>query len=202
LSQNFNKNYFGEGILIVFSVLFALFIDKTFENFKTRQEKKIALESIIKEIERNQNILNSWLKNHNTITNRISDSIENNADSLKLKLTEDDFFNLMVFTNNKPLINDLLTNTAWESAKTTGIISEFEYDTIQQLTQLYDIQVILVDRTIMKIIDLFHDKKTHDLNDLDKTLILLRLRFWELTGQERSMSYLYKKALESLSGNN
>lgn len=39
------KKYLYEGLLIVFSVLFALFINKAFDHYKTNSKKKVAIES-------------------------------------------------------------------------------------------------------------------------------------------------------------
>ena len=192
------KKYLGEGLLIVFSVLFALFISKAFEDYKTNQKENIAKESITKELYRNQVILNKWKEKHLAIRNRISSMIENQEDSLNVELKKYDYFNLMVLTNNESLIDALLSNTAWESAKTTGIISEFDYETIQKLTNVYDVQEILTERTIMKIMDFLYNTETHNLENLDKSLVQFHLRFWELTGQEESMIFLYKEAINEL----
>ncbi len=192
------KKYLGEGLLIVFSVLFALFISKAFEDYKTNQKENIAKESITKELYRNQAILNKWKEKHLAIGNRISCMIENQEDSLNVELKKYDYFNLMVLTNNESLINDLLSNTAWESAKTTGIISEFDYETIQKLTRVYDVQEMLTERTIMKILDFLYDNETHNMENLDKTLIQFHLRFRQLTGQEVTMIFLYKEAINEL----
>lgn len=48
------KRLFAEGILIVFSVLFALFINQMAEDYQTDQRRKIALSSVQKELEQNQ----------------------------------------------------------------------------------------------------------------------------------------------------
>ncbi len=54
------KKYLADSILIVFSVLFALFINKVYDDHKTEQRKLIALESIQKELTRNNAILTEW----------------------------------------------------------------------------------------------------------------------------------------------
>jgi len=192
------KKYLGEGLLIVFSVLFALFISKAFEDYKTNQKENIAKESITKELYRNQVILNKWKEKHLAIRDRISSMIENQEDNLNVELKKHDYFNLMVLTNNEPLINAILSNTAWESAKTTGIISEFDYEMIQELTFVYDVQEMLTERTIMKILDYLDDTETHNMENLDKTLVQFYLRFQNLTGQEEAMSVLYKEAINEL----
>lgn len=192
------KKYLKEGLLIVFSVLFALFINKAFENHQIQQKKSIARESMLKELRRNEAILNNWKGKHLEIRQRIASILEGENDSLRNELQQYDFLNLGVLTNNQSLIDAILTQTAWETAKTTGIITEFDYESIQRLTQVYTMQEVLTDRTVAKILDYYFATESHDLNNLDKTLVQLQLRFWELTGQEELMTELYSKAIEQL----
>ena len=58
------RDYFLEGFLIVFSVLFALFIENYVENIKTQKQKKLALDRIKMEVERNSKILSEWITLH------------------------------------------------------------------------------------------------------------------------------------------
>ncbi len=192
------KKYLGEGLLIVFSVLFALFINQSFDDYRTHQKKTIAQESILKELRANQAILANWQVKHTAIKQRLTSVIEGEADSLKTELQQYDYLNLGVLTNNEVLIDAVLTNTAWEPARATGIITEFDFETIQQLTLVYDLQAILLDRTTIQILDYLFAAESNDINNLDRTLVQLQLRLRELTGQEISLSGLYKEAIEVL----
>lgn len=189
------KKYIAEGLLIVFSVLFALLINKLFEDYKTNKQKTIALRSIQKELHRNAAILENWKAQHIAIRNRITGVINGKNDSLKTELVKYDFLNIGVLTNDKSLIDAILTDTAWESAKSTGIISEFDFETTQKLTQVYDMQEVLADRTIAKILDYYFDVNAHNMENIHRILIQFQLRFWELTGQEELMTTLYKEAI-------
>ncbi|EDP69588.1 hypothetical protein FBALC1_05368 [Flavobacteriales bacterium ALC-1] len=192
------KKYIAEGILIVFSVLFALFINKLFDDYKTNVKKTIAIESIQKELYKNSEIIANWKEKHIKIRNRITQIVEGKNDSLKTELLKYDFLNLGVLTNNQSLIDDILTNTAWESAKTTGIISEFNFETTQKLTHVYSMQEVLTERTITKILDYYFDTDAHNMEDIDQILVQFQLRFWELTGQEELMVNLYKEAFDEV----
>lgn len=190
------KKYLAEGFLIVFSVLFALFINKLFDDYKTAQRKAVALEGIEQELQRNASVLKGWQTRHEAIREKIEGMVEGRQDSLKAALFAGRFMDLGILTENQALIDDILTSTAWEAAKTTGIISEFAFDTIQKLTLVYTMQDIITDKTLGKILDLYFDRSAHDVQDIDPTLIQFHLRFQELTGQERLLVYLYKDALE------
>jgi hypothetical protein len=189
------KKYLAEGVLIVFSVLFALFINKLFDDYKTNESKTIAIESIRKELHRNAGILKNWKEQHIEVRNRITDILEGQNDSLKTELLKYEFLNLGVLTNNKSLIDAILTSTAWESAKSTGIISEFDFETTQKLTHVYSMQELITEVTIAKIIDYYFEASTHKMENIDRVLVQFQLRFWELTGQEELMIDLYKQAI-------
>ena len=192
------KKLIAEGLLIVFSVLFALLIDKLFDDYKTVQKKSIAIESIHKELSQNAVILDEWRQHHLKIRDRVSEMAQGRNDSLKNELLKYDFFNLAVLTDNQSLIDAILTDTAWESAKSTGIISEFEFETTQSLTQVYSMQKELTQNTMAKILDYYFDSSAHDMEQLDQILIQFQLRFWELTGQEILLTELYKTAILQL----
>ena len=192
------KKYFAESSLIVFSVLFALFINKLFDDYKTNEKKTTALESIEKELSGNSAILSDWKEHHIKIRTQITEIVEGRNDSIKTELLKYKFLNIGVLTNNKSLIDDILTNTAWESAKSTGIISEFDFETIQKLTHVYSMQEVLTENSLAIITDFYFDTNTHNMENIDQTLILLQLRFWELTGQEGLITNLYNEAISQL----
>ena len=193
--MNSVKKYIGEGLLIVFSVLFALFINKVFDDYKTNNKKTIAIESIRKELELNLSILDDWKEHHLKIRNRITEILDGRNDSLKTELLKYEYLNLGVLTNNESLIDAILTSTAWESAQSTGIISEFDFETTQKLTHVYSMQEELSQRTIAKILDYYFDANAHSMENIDQILMQFQLRFWELTGQENLLEVLYKDAI-------
>ena len=192
------KKYFGESILIIFSVLFALFIDQQVVNWQIAKKKRVALESIRQELYRNQAIVSTWKAKHIAIRDRIGSVLDGENDSLKVALQAEKYLNLYLLTNNESLIDALLTDTAWESAQSTGIVSEFDFETTQKLTHVYSMQDIMLDKTLMKITDYYFDSSSHDMDKLEQILIQFQLRFWELTGQELLMEDLYSKAIEHL----
>lgn len=193
------KAYVVEGAMIVFSVLFALFINNSFENYKQRQDKNIATTSILNELHRNKAILSDWRQHHGTVLANISGVLSEQNDTLRSKLLAFDHFNFGVLTNNAPLIDAVLTNTAWETTKTTGIITEFDFSTIQTLTYAYTMQSVLDERTITNILDYYFQETAHDMTKVDQTLIQLQLRFAELVNQEDLVISMYDNAIKELS---
>ncbi|HAW78246.1 MAG TPA: hypothetical protein DCX27_00015, partial [Balneola sp.] len=155
-------------------------------------------ESIEQELLRNQSILKNWKEKHIAIRDRISSILEGESDSLKMELLKFNYLNLGILTDNESLIDAILIDTAWESARSTGIVSEFDFETTQKLTLVYSMQDVLTDRTIAKILDYYFDTNSHDMKNLERILVQFQLRFWELTGQEELMMTVYQDALEQL----
>lgn len=186
-----------EGFLIVFSVLFALFIENYVGNLKIRQNKQLGLERIKMELERNDKILSDWINLHQKISDRLAKS-SRGSDSLKNALLKHNSFNFGVLTDNKQIVNTILTNTAWETAKSTGLISEFDFELIEHLTQVYSLQSTVVNTTLQKIIQVYFDENSHDMNRLDITLKPLDILFHELVGQEKLLASVYTSTIKNL----
>lgn len=92
----------------------------------------------------------------------------------------------------------MLSNTAWETAKSTGIIAEFDFETTQKLTEVYSIQNIVMDKTVDKIIEYIFNRESQNIENIDGVLSQYHLRFRELNGQEKTLRALYKDALSKL----
>ena len=192
------KRYFGESLLIIFSVLFALFINRLSADYQMNKKRKIALQSITQELYQNETIIQKWKEKHIIIRNNLTDILSGKNDSLRSELEKYQFLNLGTLTNNESLIDAILTSTAWESAKSTGIVSEFDFETTQKLTHVYSMQKVLTDRTLANILDYYFNTDSHDMENLEKILIQFQLRFWELTGQEELMESLFREAIEHI----
>lgn len=192
------KKYLADGLLIVFSVLFALFINKLAENYQTSQERDVALSNIKQELELNHKAIQAWHSHHQQIQNRITAMLQGRNDSLISELKKYKTFNLGVLTQDKTLVESILSNTAWETAKSTGIISEFDFELIQRLTATYELQETLTEKTLSGIVQLLFDQEFQDLSQLETNLVQLKLRFGELVGQEWFLKNLYKDTIGAI----
>lgn len=131
------KKYIGEGILIVFSVLFALFINRIAENRDLEKRKQTALTSIRQERYRNSGIMQSWRDQHSQIQAKLDSLLAGQKDSLLQLLAQQDYLDLGLLTDQQSLVAAVLSDTAWESAKSTTLVSEFDVKTIERLTSVY-----------------------------------------------------------------
>ncbi|UII24083.1 hypothetical protein [Fulvivirga ligni] len=190
------KKYLGEGLLIVFSVLFALFINSLAQKYQTSQKVKVAKESLLKEMEQNQVIMTQWKEKHSKILKHIDEIIKN--DSLQEELIKDHFLDIGALTGQENLISSLVTSTAWETAQATQILSELDFDTTQELTYVYELQNSIINSTLPDLVDIYFQRETHRKESLLPTLIQFKLHFNEIVGQETLLVTLYPGAIEKL----
>lgn len=182
-----------EGGLIVFSVLFALFIDRIAEDAKTGRQKKAALARIHDELQRNDTLLGELIQLHDVVIKNLNAAVANGSDTIRRRIARDGYLDYRLLANGRSLFPRYPSGTAWEAAKSTTIIAEFDYLTIEACAAVYTAQDVIVNRTLVKIADeLFEIDNTQP----DKKLIKLRLEFEEILAQEKTLKYIMKNALE------
>lgn len=184
------KRLGAEGVLIVFSVLFALLIGQLVESNKVKRQKAQAIDHIYLELSNNQLILKRWVQKHRKIAENLNRMVANKRDSLRLMLMENGQLDYGIITNQEALIDALLADTAWEAAKSTRIIAEFDFETVQAFTRIYNLQTIIVQRSVQKFSDIYFDRASQDPENLQTTLVQLQLVMGEIVGQEQTLLYL------------
>lgn len=189
-----------ESFLIVFSVLFALFVNRCAEDQRTEERKKIALGRIQEELRGNQELITNVLVIHKKALSNLQRAAADSDDSLRLYLSarryvDADFFALFVggkgsFYPRAP------SNTSWNAAKSTGVITEFDYLIVDLLTAAYDTQEVFQESTVSSITDLMFSPISD--NELDM-IMALSTRIQELISQEENTLTYIKEALHVLS---
>ncbi len=191
------KKYLGEGLLIVFSVLFALFINKTYEDVRTNSYKNNALEQIKMELIGNQEVLREWMEGHGVILENLNNLIENKKDSVQRVVESQGYLPMRMILNNKSIVKRPLLNSAWTSAQSIGITSEFDFKTLQYIHTTYELQELIMGTSIVIIAERIY-LKSSDLENVNGFLIELKSRFENLRGQEKSLEYLYGETIKML----
>jgi hypothetical protein len=193
------KKLLLECTLIVFSVLLALFINRTAENSKTRNQKREALERIHKEVSRNYAVTKEWQARHQLYLDRIIKIVSNKNDSLRQRLLRKNYLDIDLITDGRGMASSMMTSTAWDAAKSTQIISEFEYTTVENITQLYLSQAITLDVFNRMMGLLFEKSVYHNEQEFGELMLKLQLYMGELLVQERGLNEEhYKNALNAL----
>lgn len=192
------KKYLAESGMIVFSVLFALMINSLVENRATNKKKEAAIASLSKEINNNRATIERWREKHSSMYTRLSEVAFGKNDSLMQELKKQPMLNMGVLFENANLIDYLLQSTAWETVKETDLLNEFEFETVKSLSEAYDLQNLISDVTVQRIIDNFYLMETLKTENIEVTLIQISMMMSELVGQENIMPMLFDKAIDEL----
>ena len=191
------RKYAIEAFLIVFSVLLALLLNKAFESHKINQQERIARESLVRELTHNLRATEEILQLHKTIVMRI-DSLSKTTHNDLNQLFTNRGLDFAKLTGGELLMKELLTSTGWETARSTGIISEFDYSEVETLTNVYALQDVVMNKTLANIIELLFRTETHEPERIRTTLLQLGLHFNELVGQENILVGYYRNTLSRL----
>lgn len=192
------KKYLAESALIVFSVLFALFINQLAQNYALEERKQVALTSIKEELRSNLEIVSKWNEDHSRAFEKVEKLSAGENNSLKENLYADGHIQVFELTDDKPIVSSIPTNTAWETARTTGIVSELDFSAIKSLTTTYGAQSFIVDHTMVELRRFLLSDEANDEKRVERNIVQLKLRFGELVVQESALISLYERALKDL----
>lgn len=182
-----------ESLLIVFSVLLALFLNEAWNRRSERAATEEQLGSIRLELADNQRILADWLERHEAIAANMAALRETEPDE---PLVVDGKLDIgRVF--GRSLADTMVRDTAWETAKTTGLVRHFDLRCANLLTDLYGLQEV-IERQIWKIAGMLQEREAHEAEHLPQTLALLEVSMQELQGQEHLLASAYREALSQL----
>lgn len=187
-----------EGLLIVFSVLFALYINRLSEQSKVDTRKEIAITRIQKELSSNKKIIEDWKVKHAAVKERLINIVADPNDSLRLEILASPNLDLGKLTEGNNLVDAVLMDVAWETAKSTGIIEDMDYELVEKFTHAYSLQNHFYDKTLMKILDIYFSKDAHNKAYFDAVMFQFQIHFIELVGQEHLLSLLYDTALNKI----
>ncbi len=181
--------------MIVFSVLFALFIDRAAEKARMGRQKRVALERIRNELMANHNLLANVIVLHKRIASNINRVLGNKRDPLRVPLLQKGYIDFLLLSDNKSIYPRLPTRISWEAALSTGIIAEFDYPVVEALTDVYSSQEFITGQTFQKIFDDLYDVEAADPK---RKLLKLKLEFEELVAQEETLRKRISKSLGTM----
>src|SRR5688572_26243372 len=133
--EEVNKLLLESG-LIIFSVLFALFIDRLAENHKTEQQKNVALERIRNELTSNLALVKAVLPVHEQILRKLTQAVSTPDDTFRLQLLRKGYLDFSLLAEGHSIYPRLPTNSSWEAAQATGIMAELDYRTVEACTEV------------------------------------------------------------------
>jgi hypothetical protein len=71
-----------------------------------------------------------------------------------------------LLTTERPIYNEVLGSTAWETARSTGIIEEFNFESIEFLTRVYGVQDLVLNNSLKGIAEVYFERESHDVKIL------------------------------------
>ena len=191
------KHLTVEAIFIVFAVLLALGLGEWRSAIKQRTITKTVLQNIVSEIESNKADLESKVDYHQRMSDKIGQYV--NSDSLWSTLKYNSGIEAMVQIMESGLQNPNLQSGAWRSAELSGVVNNFDYETIYALSNVYRVQSEGPESTWKLMASHFGNPYSYEPSNAQKLGRMLQLGFRELSSQEKSLIISYEKALETLS---
>lgn len=189
------RAFFKESMLIVFSVLFALFINKCQNDAKESERTETVLSNIKKEIERNRESTQKLITYHTSVLEKL-DAVH--KDSL-LGI----FFrgNRFIIYDNKiapsGVSQEVFKDIAWKAAEQEDIPSRISFEKSQLLFEVYH-QQQNVYGTISKLTAVLTDRETHRKDLIEETVAIMYLLFEKMKSQEEQLLFQYEKCLTEI----
>ena len=187
-----------ESLLIVFSVLLALFLNEYLNTRKAQKVKENALARVVSELEANQATVKEWAPYHNEVLGNIKKALRNDSIKNTLKTPQGvEFWNLMP----NGVVQQLIDDAAWQALKSSSAFSDLSFDTVLSLSKVYKLEKVGVESTIKSILEIINARESLHEENLQDTLVLLGKGFNELVAQELFLLDQYEKTLNELDAN-
>ena len=164
------KEYMGESVMIIFSVLLALavteFINKLHEGENTRS----MLKNIIVELNHNKKAIQEMQVYNLQVLKRIDSALLNK--DLQAQLVSNDEFHLKEIAPQGVLYR-YLDKEAWTVAKNDNIMSKIDIESVSILTKIYEDQD-RIGKVEDEVAGIIFDRASRDPKQVHQTLILIR----------------------------
>ncbi len=188
------KQLLRESIVIIFSVLFALFVNEWRGTVNQEKHTQIILNNIIHELQDNERIAIQLTSYHEEVLQNLMDLSQ--QDSIEEKL-----FSGLYFQTNKvaPLgiMREGFNDIAWQVAKEEKLATHISFNHSEALYEVYN-QQATVSKTVDKILQVIYDRAAHRKELTKENAVLLARFFHEVIAQEKRLLALYKKVWETL----
>ena len=164
------KEYLGESVLIIFSVLLALFVTEYISKLHERENTRNLLKNIIVELKHNKKAIQEMHAYNLQVLCKIDSVLINKK--LQAELVSNDEFNLNVIAPEGILYRSF-DKEAWTVAINSNIMSKMDIESVTILTKLYEQQdeIVKVEDEAARII---FDRSSRDPKMVHQTLILIR----------------------------
>jgi len=191
------KEYAGESLLIIFSVILALVVTEFFNNLHEKKETRDLLINIRTELEVNKKFETEQYAYQLKILRSIDSALAN--PQIQKMIVSNNEFDLKKIAPEGILYRKL-NNAAWEIAKSHDILSKIDLKTVSVLTYIYQDQdrIMKVEDEVATIIFSSDSRKTENTR---LTLILIRDNYkgWAVD-RAPGLLHQYDEAIKLLDG--
>ncbi|MEM9056949.1 MAG: hypothetical protein AAGD86_05695 [Pseudomonadota bacterium] len=191
LSKDNLVRYAVEALLIVFSVLLALYLDRMLEDRREARAVEDLLGHVADEMRSNLAILDEWLPYHEAVVTALDQHLA--SGKLRSSLVANgsiDYLRLM----ERGVLQDFYSTSSWRIAEQSESTSRIGFDVVHALSVAYGSQAF-VDKTLERVSDFFFDRQSLDPAMVQQSLGILRNLMQELAGQEVVLRQHYRVAL-------
>lgn len=190
------REYLGESMLIVFSVILALALTEWFSKLHEEAQTRQVLRQLREELIHNKEALDDQYQYHQKIMRRLDSALR--TPDYAQKFMSGDTVNLKVIIDSGVIKKDL-DDIAWQIAKQNNIFSKLDLSTVSLLNDIYDNQQRITTKVEDEIGKLLLSRDSRKQENLRTTLILIKDNYfaWEL---ERAPALMqkYARAIERL----
>ena len=164
------KEYLGESVMIIFSVLLALFVTEFINKLHERENTRSLLNNIIVELNHNKKAIQEMQVYNLQVLNKIDSALVKN--NLQDELVSNDEFHLKVIAPQGVLYR-YLDNEAWTVAKNNNIMSKLDIESVSILTKIYEDQD-RIGKVEDEVAGIIFDRASRDPKQVHLTLLLIR----------------------------
>jgi len=166
------REYFGESLLIIFSVLLALVLTEYINNLHEKSQTRELMENIKNELVKNKQVEIAQYAYQLQVIKRIDSAISDPVLQHKI-IANGEFHYEYIFSGGHGVLYGDLSKVAWEVAKSQNIFPKIDIKLVEQLTSIYDDQE-RIGKLEDKIGGIFLSYESRNENNARQTLILMR----------------------------
>ena len=164
------KEYLGESVMIIFSVLLALVVTEFINKLHEGENTRSMLKNILVELNHNKKAIQEMQVYNLQVLKRIDSALLNK--DLQAQLVSNDEFHLKVIAPQGVLYR-YLDNEAWTVAKNNNIMSKIDIESVSILTKIYEDQD-RIGKVEDEVAGIIFDRASRDPKQVHLTLLLIR----------------------------
>ena len=193
------KHYFGDGLLIVFSILLALGVNEWRSKANENAELKRAVQDLSVEISSNLATLDGIADYHRAVavsTQKLASDIRTGGEDIpetpfELFVSQDVLKPSILGINRPP------SGLTWQIAKDRGIVGRFDHAVVKDFSQSYDLMENMISY-YSNLADSFGTVDLHLPENQSAHLSVLSNKFQEMAAREDFLVFTLERNLKIL----